>query len=127
MDKSTYEVRLARWTELVKSASERPRGVLLKDWLDDNGISRDQFFYWQRKVRRNAYNSLVSEQTENTLVPSVSFAEVPLAMKTPPVMPAPACSSTVGAILRTNAATIEISNSASPELIAVLLKVIAHA
>lgn len=127
MDKSTYEVRLAQWTGLVKSASERPRGVLLKDWLDDNGISRDQFYYWQRKVRRNVYDSLVSEQTGNTLIPSVSFAEVPLAVKTLPDVSNPACLPNTGATLRINAATIELSNNASPELIAAILKVIAYA
>lgn len=127
MDNSTYEIRLAQWTELVKSAAERPKDVLLKDWLNDNGISRDQFYYWQRRVRRNAYNSLVSGQPESTLVPSVSFAEVPLALKTSSVMPNPTCSADVGAVLRINAATIELSNSASPELIAAILKVIAHA
>lgn len=39
MDHFTYEVRLAQWAQIVKAGNERPKGELLKDWLDSNDIS----------------------------------------------------------------------------------------
>ena len=58
MDKSTYEVRLTQWAKIVQASNERPSTQLLKDWLFDNNISKDQFYYWQRKVRSEAYQRL---------------------------------------------------------------------
>lgn len=79
MDQSTYEVRLAQWTEIVQAATTRPADILLKDWLCDNGISKDQYYYWQRKVRAHAYDSM-QKATNNTSVSTVAFAEVPMSL-----------------------------------------------
>jgi hypothetical protein len=77
MDKSTYEVRLAQWAKIVQASNERPSTQLLKDWLFDNNISKDQFYYWQRKVRSEAYQRL-SPAITNQETTAITFAEVSL-------------------------------------------------
>ncbi len=77
MDKSTYEVRLAHWAKIVQASNERPSNQLLKDWLFDNNISKDQFYYWQRKVRTKAYHS-ISPSIVNQEATEITFAEVSL-------------------------------------------------
>ena len=52
MDRSTYGIRLGHWMQVVQAATARPQGQLLKDWLEENDISKDQYYYWQRKVRK---------------------------------------------------------------------------
>lgn len=77
MDKSTYEIRLAQWAKIVQASNERPSTQLLKDWLFDNSISKDQFYYWQRKVRSEAYQRL-SPAITNQDTTAVTFTEVSL-------------------------------------------------
>ena len=127
MDQSTFEVRLAQWAEIVRAATNRPSGTLLRDWLSDNGISRDQYYYWQRKVRAHAYDSM-QKSSDSTAVSAVAFAEisVPANYSQPcnaPIQPA----SSPAAIINVKGISIELSNSASPELISSILKVAAYA
>lgn len=127
MDQSTFEVRLAQWTEIVQAAASRPSGTLLRDWLDDNGISRDQYYYWQRKVRAHAYDSM-QKSADSSSVPAIAFAEVPVprnltAINTPNIQHvySPA------AVINIKGISIELTNNASPELISSILKVAAYA
>ena len=62
MDKSTYQVRLSHWVQVVQAANTRPPGQFLKDWLLENDISKDQYYYWQRKVRNEIYNQLQEDK-----------------------------------------------------------------
>ena len=62
MDKSTYEIRLSHWAQVVQAANNRPQDQLLKDWLSENDISKDQYYYWQRKIRKEVYDRLQEEQ-----------------------------------------------------------------
>ena len=77
MDKSTYEVRLAQWAKIVQASNERPSTQLLKDWLFDNNISKDKYYYWQRKVRSEAYQRF-SPTITNQETTAITFAEVSL-------------------------------------------------
>ena len=85
MDKSTYEIRLSHWAQVVQAANNRPQDQLLKDWLSENDISKDQYYYWQRKIRKEVYDRLQEEQ--ELQLPSVedhdiSFVELPVPRKT---------------------------------------------
>ena len=127
MDQSTYEVRLSQWTEIVRAASNRPSCVLLRDWLSDNGISKDKYYYWQRKVRAHAYDSM-HKASGSTAVSTVTFAEIPVSVNysrqdNSPVQPV----SSPAAVIKVNGVSIELSNNASPELISSILKVAAYA
>ena len=50
MEKYVQDIRLKQWCELIEAANSS--GLPRKQWLKDNGISKDAFYYWQRKVRR---------------------------------------------------------------------------
>lgn len=54
MDKEVYEVRLANWKQLILQCRNRPAGMTQKDWLEQHDIKAPQFYYWLRKVRREA-------------------------------------------------------------------------
>ena len=104
MEKYVRDIRLKQWCELIESANSS--GLPRKQWLKDNGISKDAFYYWQRKVRR-----YYAEQ--NGLVPAVSntdrvsLVEVPIARQTAGVVVSPA------AVIRIGSMTVEISPDAS--------------
>lgn len=39
MDRSTHEIRIEHWKEVVRLCQSRPDGHTAKDWLASNGIS----------------------------------------------------------------------------------------
>lgn len=123
MDHSTYEVRLAQWAQIVKASNERPKGELLKDWLDANGISKDKYYYWQRKVRSEAYNHMQLTNASNN---KVTFAELPIPDHVKAESAVPVINHPV-AVIRYAGVTIQVSNDISETMLKVLLKEASHA
>ena len=127
MDRSTYEVRLAYWTEIVKTANNRPEGQSVRAWLKENNISKDQYYYWHRKVRDEAY------QTINKQLPSarpldnrdIAFVEFPVTdicdinNNDPEYKP--------DAVIKKEGLLLELSNSISERLLSACLEVISRA
>ena len=79
MDQCTHEVRAEYWRKIIQACSQRPAGQSAKNWMDENGISEQSYYHWQRRFRRQAYE----EMKENTSVPAVAekadltFVEIP--------------------------------------------------
>ena len=47
------EKQLESWALIIQECKNS--GLKTKDWLDQNNISKDQYYYWLRLVRENAY------------------------------------------------------------------------
>ena len=58
------EVKFAQWNALVQECMSS--GLKVKDWCLQNNISKDAYYYWLRKVREVACDSM-----------ETSFARVP--------------------------------------------------
>lgn len=58
MDQNTRAVRLAQWAAIVQQCQSRPENQTISQWLDERGINENTCFYWQRRVRRQAYHEL---------------------------------------------------------------------
>ena len=131
MDKPVHEVRLSNWIKIVSACQSRPKGVTQKQWISENGMTRNQYYYWQRKVRNAAYleqhSDLPQSVTSNT--PPVAFVEFPSDaenLKGP--TPVPVSSGFhADAVIRTGRSEIGIANSISPELFHRLMEEIRHA
>ena len=136
MDKSTYEIRLGHWAQVVQAANARPQGQLLKDWLLENDISKDQYYYWQRKVRNEIYNRLQVDKelpASSALDTDVSFIELPVPKQ--PAASSTACqmgkdvtaTGTPAAIIQTGNISIALSNDISETLLLRILREVSHA
>ena len=55
MDKITHQVRAEHWTRILNECMNS--GMPKTAWCRANGISEKQFFYWQRILRREAYEA----------------------------------------------------------------------
>ena len=55
MDKITHQVRAEHWTKILNECMNS--GMSKTAWCRANGISEKQFFYWQRILRREAYEA----------------------------------------------------------------------
>ena len=121
MDKITHQVRAEHWAKIMNECINS--GMPKTAWCRANGISEKQFFYWQRILRREAFensqNSLLPETVEpqQELAPAtqraVSFTEIKLpssSQSTDPVFHP-------DLVIRKGSLILEISNSASDELL----------
>lgn len=126
MDQITHEVRLANWKKVIEECQARPEGQTAKQWLTEHGISDKSYYYWQRKVRLQAYAegkkpNVLSAVQENT---SVAFAEIPFTveadtLRTEQFEPA--------AVIHSGGMVIALSNTVSDGLLTRLLQEAHHA
>ena len=118
MDKITHQVRAEHWAKIMNECINS--GMSKTAWCRANGISEKQFFYWQRILRREAFeNSSLPETVglDQELAPAtqrtVSFTEIKLpssSQSTAPVFHP-------DLVIRKGSLILEISNSASDELL----------
>ena len=82
MDKITHQIRAEHWARILNECMNS--GMSKTAWCRANGISEKQFFYWQRILRREAYEPLrirpcLQLQRQDSYLAvkqSVSFAEI---------------------------------------------------
>lgn len=113
MDKSTHQVRCEQWTQIISQCLES--GMSKKDWCNANGISEKAFYYWQRILRNEAYIEykqlpIAKESASKTPVAFVELKSIDTTeAKRPAFHP--------DVIIRSKGMVLEISNTASPELL----------
>jgi len=126
MDKSTHEIRLTQWKQIIEQCQNRHEGQTAKQWLADNQISEKSYYYWLRKLRRSAY-----EQTgRSASLPSaqkgspVSFAEISFSSQSAEAYPV---SFQPTAVIKTARATVALSDKVSDRLLDRILQEVARA
>jgi len=66
--KVTSEYRLSQWMLVIQE--RQGSGQSIKDFCQANGISRNAYFYWQRKLRKAACAEIAKPEETNNLVPN---------------------------------------------------------
>lgn len=68
VQKVTAEYRLTEWAQVIKAQQES--GQSIKDFCQTAGISKNKYFYWQRKLRKIALAELAeTEEVGKNIVP----------------------------------------------------------
>lgn len=67
----TANYRLRAWADIIRRRTES--GLTVKEWCRQNNMSRDQYFYWLRKVKAAAIQSAGTEFVEITPSACASF------------------------------------------------------
>jgi putative transposase len=64
------EYRLTQWAKIIQTRAQS--GQSIKDFCKSAGISRNSYFYWQRKLREGVCAGLVEKGSEsrNSIIPS---------------------------------------------------------
>lgn len=115
MDKSTHQIRCEQWSRIINNCLAS--GQSKKSWCRDNGISEKSFYYWQRILRNETY---IERKQSPAQIPVPRNPEPPIAF----VELKPTSTETVAKssfrpdiILRSGQIVLEISNTASSELL----------
>jgi hypothetical protein len=62
---ANQDYQIEKWRHLIKEYQES--GMRLIDWCADNGVSKDQYYYWLNKIRSKYYDVAVNQlQTTGT-------------------------------------------------------------
>jgi len=70
------EYRLTQWAQAMQDRVAK--GESIQTFCENKGISKNTYFYWQRKLRETACDQLALKQAEADL-PARSFAEIRVA------------------------------------------------
>jgi putative transposase len=79
--KVTAEYRLSQWAQVIQARLDS--GQSIKDFCLTAGISRNAYFYWQKRLRNTTCAELEKSEEPKTLVPNgwVQLAPQPQQMK----------------------------------------------
>lgn len=120
MDKLTvasHEARLSLWLERIRAC--KSSGLSVKEWYKQNGLTAKNYYYWMRKIKREAFETL----QEQTSIQEVPFQEKTVFSKVS--LPVSYAESTgTAAVLYINGIRIEIQNGASANTIQALLSTV---
>jgi len=117
MDHITHEMRLANWKSIIEQCHARPEGKTIKQWLSEQSIPEKQYYYWQRRVRKEAYDQMKNSLPAMGNNSSLAFAELPYRTTALGSIP----QFKPDAVIRSSKVTIELSNSISDHLLSRIL------
>ena len=106
-------VRLQMWQQRINEFQSS--GMHLKDWLEQNNITRDTYYYWLRKCRAAVADKLPAELKSQMPVAEDSFTFKKLEVQAPLPDLQPAV------IIRLPNATLEVVNGAMQQTVEAVL------
>lgn len=113
MDRITHEMRLLQWTSIVREC--RGSGMAAKAWCLENNMNEKQFYYWQRRVREEVFDTLKKAESQSR----PNFVQPPA----PVDYSRNTSSFTADMIIHIGNNVVEPSNTVSEELLSKVLKV----
>lgn len=113
------QVRLQHWADQIRDCQNRPDGMNVDTWCEQQGITKANYYYRLRRVRE-ACLSMTEECLSDVFVelPALPAAEPPEVKST---------SMDASAVLRTSGGmTLELFSTASPEFIRTVIEAMSH-
>lgn len=114
--KAQQQYLLSKWATIIQEC--RATEMTVKDWCLENNVNKDQFFYWQRKIRKQLCTSVENSVKD----PLITFAQVQLTNSRNDSMQK--VSFSAGMIVNVGDYQLQINNDTNPKLLETVLKVI---
>lgn len=120
---------LKKWAAIIKEC--RSSGMKILQWLEINNISKDQYYYWQKKLKETCIDTFERQ--------AATFVELPITKEVPASTELTVTHSVcknddsyfkdnmIAAVIKTNRVTFEITNTATPDFIKNLIEAFNHA
>lgn len=120
---------LKKWASIIKEC--RSSGMKILQWLEINNISKDQYYYWQKKLKETCIDTFERQ--------AATFVELPITKEVPASTELTVTHSVcknddsyfkdnmIAAVIKTNRVTFEITNTATPDFIKNLIEAFNHA
>ena len=120
---------LKKWAAIIKEC--RSSGMKILQWPEINNISKDQYYYWQKKLKETCIDTFERQ--------AATFVELPVTKEVPEstelTVTHTVCKNDdsyfkdnmIAAVIKTNRVTFEITNTATPDFIKNLIEAFNHA
>ena len=115
------QVRLQQWAEQVRDCKNRPRGMNVETWCAQNNITKANYYYRLRRVRKAYLDQMQTEQSNFIELPLPSEENVSVGTENVPD-PVP-----VIRIKTKEGVFFEVFSNASTEVLKYLIEVAIHA
>lgn len=119
LSEAETQLQLQKWTTLIQEYMSS--GMKLKDWLYENNISKDQYYYWHRKLKMEAIKCNMP-----TFIDVTEVSQPPAVVEPKNLSVAHEDKTEPAAVIRFQNCSIEINNTASSEIIGNLVKAMAY-
>ena len=77
---ATHDQKLQLWISRIQEC--RSSGITVEAWCKQQGFSSKNYYYWMRKIKREAFEALPAERKPTAKMQSVvyetPFAEIPV-------------------------------------------------
>lgn len=130
MDQIIHTIRNSKWKDIILQCQNRPAEMSLKQWMTENQISEKSYYYWQRKLRKAAYEQMNNSPTALPAVQEnseVSFAEIRIPEPIKSVSDIISDTIKPTAVIKTATMTIALSNDITDNLLSRILQEVSHA
>lgn len=114
---ATHNQQLSVWIQRIRECKESSQTVTA--WCAENNISLKSYYYWMRKIKREAFDALPQERkprVPSEVSPATVFAEI---SKSSTVL-----TSGTAVILRIGETAVEIQNGADAVTIENVLRIL---
>ena len=78
------QYRLQEWAMQIKDCQNRPKDMTVKEWCNQNGMTKPDYYYRMRRVREACLDSI--EQHDIVALPSIVEAKQELPVKAEIIM-----------------------------------------
>ena len=112
-------VSLQQWVQEIHECNSRPKGMSVDEWCNERGLKKNSYYWHLRKVREACLD------ISHIDVGNSSMSEVNTQLIE--IKPKPVFHTESKAVIRIGNSSIEINDDTSVELIARIIKVVAHA
>ena len=129
MDQTTHTMRNSRWKDIILQCQNRPAEMSAKQWMTENQVSEKSYYYWQRKLRTEAFQQM----NHSPLLPvvqetaKVSFAEIRIPEPKKSISDIILETIKPTAVIKTATMTITLSNDIADDLLSRILREVSHA
>ena len=117
---ATNNYRMRQWMHLISARADT--GLTIQDYCKQAGITKHQYYYWQRKIRTNLIDAAESNPAASAEFAEITCTDVPVVTETP----SQAGSFIPRVEIRIGKMTIGISEAISRNLLETVVEVISH-
>jgi hypothetical protein len=110
----TNEINIQKWSTLIEEC--RNSGVKITNWCKEKGVSKSQYYYWQKKICNTVCENLpvLKEKQIPANVPTFAEVKIPVSNDL----------NDIALTLSLNNTSIQIHNHANEDTIAAALRII---
>lgn len=121
------QIRYQEWINHIQACQSRPKGMTVQQWCDENGVTRDNYYYHLTAVRKACLDQLPSVEVEKVekveKTKSTKQCVVPVAVND---LPNELSATNTTVDLEVNGITIHVNESTSTDLLKKVLQVAAY-